>query len=266
MDFEIIDFHTHPFITPDCNICRYKYFSDKITAADTRRDLESLGISKICGAVFAPCDKENFSWRSVQHANDEALKLKEIYGDFYVPGFHVHPGYIRESLEEVERMHAMGINLVGELLPYAHMWREQSFNYGSKELSEILELVEHYGMIVNLHTMDEEGLDKMVREHPNLTIVAAHPGEAQTYDRHLERMKWSENYYLDLSGSGGPLRFASTRNAIDKVGVERLLFGSDYPTCQAGIMIGSILFDYTLTDTEKEYIFSKNAKRLLKLD
>ena len=115
-------------------------------------------------------------------------------------------------------------------------------------------------------TQDEEGLDKMVREHPHLTVVAAHPGEAATYERHLARMKLSENYYLDLSGSGGPLRFASTRNAIDKVGVERLLFGSDYPTCQAGIMIGSILMDYTLTDTEKEYIFSKNAKRLLKLD
>ena len=46
MKFEIIDFHAHPFITPDCNICRYKHFSDKITAEDTRRDLESLGTSK----------------------------------------------------------------------------------------------------------------------------------------------------------------------------------------------------------------------------
>lgn len=265
MSFEIIDFHTHPFITPDCNICRYKYFSDKITAEDTKRDLMSLGISKICGAVISPYNKETFCFADVKKANDIALELKNLYGDFYVPGFHVHPKFIRESCEEIERMHGLGVRLIGELVPYFHMWRDLSLDYGSRELSEILDVAEQYGMIVNLHTMDEEGLDKMVREHPKLTIVAAHPGEAQIYARHLERMKLSENYYLDLSGSGGPLRFASTRNAIDQVGVERLLFGSDYPTCQAGIMIGGILFDYTLTDTEKEYIFSKNAKRLLNL-
>ena len=36
MKFEIIDFHAHPFITPDCNICRYKHFSDKIIATLSR--------------------------------------------------------------------------------------------------------------------------------------------------------------------------------------------------------------------------------------
>lgn len=266
MSFEIIDFHTHPFLTPDCNICRYKYFSDSITAEDTKRDLSSLGISKICGSVIAPYNKETFSFSDVKRANDIALDLKALYGDFYEVGFHVHPAFIRESCEEIERMHGLGAKIIGELLPYFHMWRDLSLDYGSEELSEILDLAEQYGMIVSLHTMDEEGLDKMVREHPKLTIVAAHPGEAASYDRHLARMKLSENYYLDLSGSGGPLRFASTRNAIDKVGVERLLFGSDYPTCQAGIMLGSILMDYTLTDTEKEAILSGNAKRLLQLD
>lgn len=265
MSFEIIDFHTHPFLTPDCNICRYKYFSDKITARDTQRDLESLGISRICGSVISPYDKNTFGWEDIKKANDIALELKKIYGDFYTPGFHVHPAFIRESCEEIERMHALGVRLIGELVPYAHMWREQSFHYGSKELSEILDVAEQYHMIVSLHTMDEDGLDKMVREHPHLTIVAAHPGEAQTYARHLERMKLSENYYLDLSGTG-MFRFASTRNAIDTVGADRLLFGSDYPTCQAGMMLGGILMDYTLTDAEKEAILAGNAKRLLDLN
>ncbi len=260
MRFEIIDFHTHPFLSPDCNICSYKTFADGITAEDTRRDLSSLGITKICGSVISPFDKNAPTWEDVKKANDQALALKELYGDFYEVGFHVHPAFVRESLEEIERMAHLGVKLVGELLPYLHGYE----GYDSKELSEILDLAEHYGMVVNLHTMNEESIDKMVAEHPKLTVVAAHPGERPTYLRHLERMKKHENYYLDLSGTG-MFRFASTRNAIDTVGVDRLLFGSDYPTCQAGMMLGGILMDYTLTDAEKEAILATNAKRLLNL-
>ena len=106
--------------------------------------------------------------------------------------------------------------------------------------------------------------DKMVRAHPDLMIVAAHPGEYSEFMRHLERMKMSENYYLDLSGYG-IFRYGMLRRAIDTVGIDRILFGSDYPTCNPGMYVGGVLFDSLITDSEKEKIFSLNAKRLLGL-
>ena len=75
-------------------------------------------------------------------------------------------------------------------------------------------------------------------------------------------MKRYPNYYLDISGNG-ILRQGALRHIIDEVGVERILFGSDFPTCNAGMFVGGVLLDDLLTDCEKEMIFSKNAKRLL---
>ena len=55
------------------------------------------------------------------------------------------------------------------------------------------------------------------------------------------------------------------RYGIDKVGVEKFIFGSDYPTCSLPMYVGAVLLDSGITDTEKEYIFSKNTKRILNL-
>ena len=74
----------------------------------------------------------------------------------------------------------------------------------------------------------------------------------------------SENYYLDLSGYG-MFRYGMLRKAIDSFGIDRILFGSDYPTCHPGMYLGGVLFDNLVTDTEKEKIFFENAKKLLKL-
>jgi predicted TIM-barrel fold metal-dependent hydrolase len=49
------------------------------------------------------------------------------------------------------------------------------------------------------------------------------------------------------------------------MGIDRILFGTDYPTCNPAVFIGGVLFDERLTDTEKEKIFSLNAKCLLGL-
>ena len=157
-------------------------------------------------------------------------------------------------------MHGLGVHLVGELIPYGHGWSD----YSCKGFSEILDLCEQYGMTVSFHSMGNDEMDRMVREHPNVTFVAAHPGEFRDFNRHMERMRFSENYYLDLSGYG-IFREGMLRHAIDLFGARRFLFGSDYPTCNMSMYMGGVLMDPLITDAEKELIFSKNAERLLKL-
>lgn len=260
MSFEIIDFHTHPFKSIENSICMYQDYCAS-NPQEIKKEMNGFGISKICGAVIKPFDKNNFDWESTKKLNDIGLEIREELGDFFVPGFLVHPKYIKESCEEIERMHKKGLKLIGELVPYFHGWSD----YGSKQLSEILDVAEQYGMIVNLHTMYEDSLDKMVREHPNLVIVAAHPNDQTTFERHIERMKMSKNYYLDISATG-LFRHGQMRHIIDKAGVDRILFGTDYPTCTPDIFLGNILMNPSITDEEREYILSKNAKRLLGLN
>ena len=142
-------------------------------------------------------------------------------------------------------------------------------NYGWEDYSctafdEILCVAEQYGMVVNFHSLDDDQMDEMVRKHPNLTLVAAHPNTLERYQRHLDRMELSKNYYLDLSGTG-LFRHRMLRYGIDSRGVDRFLFGTDYPVCNPAMYIGGVAGDDLLTEQEKEMILSGNVKRLLKL-
>lgn len=260
MDFEIIDFHTHPFIEEKYNICSHKEYCNM--SADTTLEVyKGLGISKICGSVIGSDYTRSEYLKKMIENNDEVLKLRDLYNGFYIPGFHVHPNYVEESINEIHRMYKAGVTLIGELVPYMEGWNNL---YSSDAFSEILDEAAKYNMIVNFHSSNDDQMDEMVKRHPEIIFVAAHPGEYNSFMRHLERMKMSENYYLDLSGTG-LFRYGMLRHAIDKVGAERLLFGSDYPTCSPAMYLGGILLDNLLSDTEKEMILSLNAKRLLKI-
>ena len=259
MSFEVIDFHTHPFIEAKNNICSHKDILN-MTAENTFTDLSKLGITKICGSVInVNNDTNENKWQKVKENNDIALRLKEIYGDFYIPGFHVHADYVEESLKEIERMNEQGIKLIGELVPYIDAWQN---GYDSENFSLLLDEAGKRNMIVSFHSQNEDAMDKMVKNHPDVIFVAAHPGEYGAFMRHIERMKFSENYYLDISGYG-IFRYGMLRKAIDAFGIDRIIFGSDYPTCNTAMYIGGVLLDNLINDSEKEKIFSLNAKKLL---
>ena len=82
MEFEIIDFHTHPFLSPLTNICNHPDVFNMDTDY-TLSLMKELGVSKICGSVAFVGEYGSSWWDKIKHNNDEALKLKEIYGDFY---------------------------------------------------------------------------------------------------------------------------------------------------------------------------------------
>ena len=230
---------------------------------NTKKTLQNLGISKICGSVIenSPLRKNETWWDRVRACNEQALKLKEFYGEFYVPGFHIHPDFPEESIAEIDAMHAKGIKLIGELVPYMMGY----MHYNTPELNRIIDYATTKGMVVNIHTASyEDDIDAFVEAHPNTKIIAAHPGELSRLLRHIERMKRYPNYYLDLSG-GGMFRHGMVKRVIDEVGVDRILYGSDFPTCNPSMFVGGVLFDELISPQEKQAIFADNAKRLLQL-
>ena len=260
MSFEIIDFHTHPFIKKENNICSHKDFFEMDTE-HTKTVFDDLGVSKICGSVVSGAKAEDESfWDRILRNNNTALQLRDMYGEFYVPGFHVHPDFVDESVAEIKRMKKLGVKLVGELVPYMDGWRD----YSCEGFSEILNEAGRQNMIVSVHTMENDAMDIMVKNHKDVIFVAAHPGEYSDLMRHIERMKMSENYYIDISGTG-MFRYGMLSRAIEEFGADRILFGSDYPTCNPGMFVGGVLNDNLISDDDKEKILSLNAKRLLGL-
>ena len=255
---KIIDFHTHPFLDDNSNICNHKDIIP-MNKEGIRATFAGLGIEMICGSVIVR-DPNRSQWENIKASNDGALELREYFGEFYYPGFHIHPDYISESVAEIKRFAEKGFRLVGELVPYIHGWSD----YSCKEFSYLLDVCREYGMVVNMHSMDEDQMDEMVKAHKDVKMVMAHPGEYAKYMRHLKRMDISENYYLDLSGTG-LFRHGMLRRGIDEFGAERFLFGSDYPTCNPAMFIGGVALDSLIREEEKELIFAGNAKRLLGL-
>lgn len=94
MSFEIIDFHTHPFISNEDNLCMYKESID-MNYETIGVDMEVTGISMFCGSVIR---KKMQSFETLKNCNRDALELRNVYKDSYIPGFHVHPKFIREGI------------------------------------------------------------------------------------------------------------------------------------------------------------------------
>ena len=264
MTREIIDFHTHPWGRAEHNICHYAERMEGDPAAVFHRDLTRCGITRaagmpICRGLDATPEGRLTAMRM---SNADALATAEALGDFYIPGMAVHPEFVRESCEEMERMHAAGVRLIGELVPYCCGWGDDPFLHPG--LFEILSLAEELSMVVSFHSMAARADEyEMMKRHPGVTFVGAHPGEKEGYLRHLSRIEELPNYYLDLSGTG-LFRYGMLAYGVRRVGAERLLFGSDYPICSPGMNIGAVDYE-EITDRERALILSGNAKRLLGL-
>ena len=149
---KVIDFHTHPYRKRGEFMGMYgEHFY--LPPEQMPEDLSSAGISVFCGSVIDSDHRgEMESFDRVREVNDVALQLREKFGDAYVPGFHVHPAFLTESLAEVERMHSEGVRLVGELVPYLQGWQHAGCDYGSEALTEILARAGEYGMVVSYHS------------------------------------------------------------------------------------------------------------------
>ena len=265
--FEIIDFHTHPYKSENQNIYYYKDVCH-MRFETTLQVMDNAGIFKFCGRALASrvdtdCGKETHLKR-MYSINNTSLKLKEIYGERYVPGFVITPLLVRESCEEIERMNRAGVRLIGELTPYLDGWVDKQ---SSKEFYEILETAKAYDMVVSLHNEAPpyaDDIDKLLEENKGVNFVLAHPGAFADLDRNIARMKRNENICIDLSGTGTYYN-GVTRRLVDMVGADRVVYGSDYPICSVGAFAGAVVYDPFLRDGEKEKILSLNAKRLLKL-
>lgn len=258
-NFEIIDFHTHPFGHGGANICSHSEYCD-MSKDNIVRDMKNVGVSKICGSsIVRVSDLQNNSSQldAIRASNLAAFEISRDLGGYYVPGIMVHPDYIEESIAEIDFYYSKGVRLVGELVPYMHGWRD----YSCDGFSVILDHITRKNMIVSLHSMGEDEMDRMVQKHPDTKFVFAHPGEYGEFMRHMKRLKMSENCYLDLSGTG-LFRYGMLRHAIDEVGLEKIIFGSDYPTCNPSMFVGGVMLEPLLSDNEKQAIFSENIRKL----
>ncbi|WP_277422586.1 amidohydrolase family protein [Amphibacillus jilinensis] len=112
---------------------------------------------------------------------------------------------------------------------------------------------------VELDTQRIKQFYKVLKTVPNATFILAHGGCFEI-DELIELMKRFPNTYTDISIQPSN----NIKKLIDKIGSERILFGTDYPFVNHAFSIVSVL-RATSDDEQLKNIFSRNALRILKL-
>ena len=260
----LIDFHTHVF--PD----KLAYHAlDSLskpihirpctngTLADTERLMKESGVTQFIALNIAT------SPRTEKHVNDFAIELNRTHIVFG----SVHP-YSENALDELDRLHDSGVKGVKFHNEY------QNFFVDDEKAFPLYEKIAKLGLIAVFHggydpayeppyKASPERSARVCAAFPKGKFVFAHLGGLKTEKETLLYLK-NTNAYIDTAFAAAAFSKESATKIIRESAAERVLFGSDCPweTPEETVRFIESL---PLTREEKELIYYKNAKRLLRL-
>ena len=257
---EIIDFHAHIYpdkIAEKASQATGDFYG--ITPAYSGTSEELLASGKAAGIsrfVLLPVATKP---DQVRHINefiaDEVSKHNEFYGFGTL-----HPD-CKNILEETEHIISLGLKGI-KLHPDT-----QQFNTDDKRLFEVFDYIQ--GRIPLLvHCGDKRfdfshprRLKNVIDNFPHLQVIAAHLGGWSLFDEAFELLK-DENCYLDISSTMMFLPPEQIEHYIHGYGVERILFGTDFPLWRPEQEVASFR-RLNLSSFEFERIAYKNALGIL---
>jgi uncharacterized protein len=278
----IVDFHAHIFPPEVCRrreeylrrdpTFRELYSNPKAalaTADDLLASMDEAGIGK---SVVV-----NFVWQDsalCRLANDYVLESAAASGGRLLPFCIVHPAAGDEARAEVERCARAGARGLGELRP-----DNQGFDLAASPEADLLVwAAKTYSLALLFHVSEPVGhsypgksglalgsLYRFIEKAPGVTVIAAHWGGGLPFYGLMPRVKKAlAATYFDTAATRLLYSPGVYRHAISILGVERILFGSDFPfLAQRRCLRETKRVD--LDKEEKRLILGGNALRLLGL-
>ena len=260
----IIDFHTHAF--PDAVAPRamdklsfvsgglIPYTDGTAEGLLSRMREDGVDLSVVLSIATNPHQQ-----RAV---NDFAAALNEREG--LVAFGSVHPD-APDAMEELERIADMGLRGVKLHPDY------QGFSVDEDRMIPLYKNISSLGLITVFHAGVDYGFsppygatpEKMARalRHIDSPVVAAHLGGVGCYTDVL-RYLCGENLYFDTAFTFSMLPKYYAEKIIEAHGTDNILFGTDCPWHTAALE-RRLIETLSLSDEDKEKIYSGNAKRLL---
>lgn len=172
----------------------------------------------------------------------------------------VNPRYHDESLRELRRLETdprfVGVKVY---CPTANLATN------APAVRRLFAAIADYGKPTLIHPLGEdwpEALVEIALEHPHLPIIAAHTGYGDaphpTHDAAI-RIAAAPNIFLEFCSTY--LTVGAIRRGIEAAGIDRILYGSDFPLISEAYML-TAYDEAELTPDEARAIFSRNALRL----
>jgi uncharacterized protein len=252
--FEIFDCHLH---SPADSGEAWQWYKVTKTFEDFVRYLDKTGVKR--GIINS---QRSYGIKPVEFiaGNREVARNVEKYKGRFIGACVVNPQFIEEALKEIEYCHnQLGFVWVGELCNYM-----VPYNYSIKEFEMLAEQVVKLNMVLAIHTEHGE-MEYVTQKFPEVTFAFAHFGDDHEFDdifKRIDMVAKNPNFYLDTSGYGHD-RVGVLEYAVEKIGPDRVLFGSDFSINDPSTVIARIKNSF-LSAEQKQKIFSGNLEALLK--
>lgn len=188
--------------------------------------------------------------------NREVVRHVEQSKGRFLGACVVNPLFIDEALREMEDCRKKyGMVWVGELCNYT-----VPYQYTIKEFELLVEQAVKLNMVLDVHTNVRE-MEYIIEKFPQATIVFPHFGDTDTMFRRIDMMAKHPNCYADIAGSGHE-RVGMLEYAVETIGIDRVLFGSDFSINDPGEVIARVENSF-LTEDQKRAVLAGNLERLL---
>ena len=280
----IVDSHTHIF-PPRIRERRDEYLrrdpafaemyaSPKAQLADADELLASMDEAQVDKSIVL-----GFAWSElepcVQH-NDYLLEAAAASNGRLIPFCTIQPRAGNDAFREIERCARAGARGLGELRPDS-----QGYRLEEGAAAEVLaEVALRHGLILVFHVSEpvghtypgKEGLSvasfyRFVAGHGGQPVVGAHWGGGLLFYALMpEARRALADTYFDTAAT--PLLYepAIYRQAVELVGAEHVLFGSDFPLIGQRRQRRAIEEAFSADDPARALVLGENARRLLRLE
>jgi predicted TIM-barrel fold metal-dependent hydrolase len=281
--FMLIDFHTHIF-PPEIQRQRERYcqrdpwFNELYsnphaylaTAEDLIAEMDSTGVDR--SVTFS------FGWTDpglIEETNSYVIEAMRRYPNRIYGMAVLQPTVGARALRELERCAQAGMIGLGELMPHGQGYSLSDIAL----LKPFMELVRQYQLLVLSHCSEPVGhlypgkgnvsladIVTFLTAFPDIRFIAAHwGGGLPFYCLMPEIQRITANVWYDTAATPYLYRNTILPAVAKMVGVERILFASDY-----GLLGQRRVMEYIaqsgLNSEEIAMVLGGNAQRLLRID
>lgn len=269
--FKIFDTHTHTYpeaIAERACSSLAKFYDFPVDNTGTYSHLESMARENgVAGFLLFSVATNAHQVQSV-NTSIANLMMKSRDNGFKTVGFAGMYQDYPDFEGEIDRAISLGLTGV-KIHPDI-----QGVDIDDKKLLPLYEIMEAKGMKLYLHMGDDRPqyrfstADKLVNvmnNFPRLSVVAAHLGGYKAYDYAVPMLAGRDNLMYDTSSSLWVISAEKAEKIIRTLGVENVMFGTDYPVKNITDEI-PLFMKINLTDAEREDILWNNAARYFELD
>ena len=245
-------------------------FSNEQKATTPEELLKSMSLSNIKKSIILGYGWTNFNL--LQASNQFNLDAFKKNPSKLIPFFSINPMF-KENLQEMEKCINLGGKGAGEIHPSI-----QEHDMDNENIwKDSLKLLEENSLPIIIHASEPAGhlypgkgntypenIYKFIKLFPKNTIILAHWGGGLLFYELMKEVKEiSKNVYYDTAASSFLYNPKIFEIAIEIVGSEKIIFGSDFPILSPNRILEEMK---NLKEQDLMNITEKNIKSILNLN